>query len=47
MANIACTQKLAVEFKDRYEPAATPTDGLRGWHANLLTLKRHKCVSGQ
>ncbi|GFM35928.1 DUF6933 domain-containing protein [Desulfovibrio psychrotolerans] len=44
MPNIACTQKLAVEFKDRYEPAAIPTDGLRGWHANLLTLKRRKCV---
>ena len=44
MPNIACTQKLAVNFKDRYEPIATPTNGLRGWHANLLTLKRRKCV---
>lgn len=44
MPDIACTQKLAKEFRTLYQPQAFEADGLCGWHANLAYFNRRKCI---
>jgi hypothetical protein len=44
MPDIACTQKLAKEFRNLYLPEPFEADRLRGWHANLAYFNRRKCI---